>query len=369
MKYIFILVSMVTLLFSDKALTQLPQKYFNEDFENIIRFDMLHFKEDRLDSQSQHSLEKILQKLHTLKKEGRAFEVTVIGHLYRADDYYPPKNKNSLNYLNEINKTVEDNSSAYAYKIRDILKKAGIEESKIVVRAKSGYHLANSDESTSSKVLSNRVMLTLYILKEKELDSDGDGIFDKYDRCKNTPQGVEVDKNGCPVDRDKDGVVDYKDICLGSPPVGITADADGCPLDSDEDGIVDYKDRCENTPLGLKVDIHGCPFKQTLKLFFQRGSAKIMPESYPAIQKFADFLKKNPAYKVKIIGHTDSRGKAEMNMRLSLARAEAVKQALVLEGIDATRIIPIGRGELDPIASNRTKEGRAKNRRIEIELY
>ena len=94
-----------------------------------------------------------------------------------------------------------------------------------------------------------------------------------------------------------------------------------------------------------------------------------MRSSYNEVKRFAEFLKENPGYKVKIIGHTDSIGKAVVNMALSIKRAEAVKTALVAEGVDASRIVATGRGELEPVESNRTKEGRRANRRIEIQIF
>ena len=76
----------------------------------------------------------------------------------------------------------------------------------------------------------------------------------------------------------------------------------------------------------------------------------------------------NPTYRAEIIGHTDSVGKAVSNMKLSQKRASSVRAALILEGVDANHLTATGRGELDPIASNRTKQGRSKNRRIEVQL-
>ena len=369
MKYIFILSSFITLLFSASVSTQLPQHYYEDDFEKIIRFDMLHFEKDVLDTQSQKRFDSILQTLQSLKREGKTFQVTIVGHMYNANDYYPPKNRKSLKYITELQETVDDKSSYYANTVANMFIQNGIEKNHFSLSAKSGFYPNATDAEKESALSSNRVMVSLYIMPSVDVDSDNDGVYDRFDRCKQTPINAAVDKNGCPIDSDNDGVFDYQDKCPGKPPIGIMADKDGCPLDSDNDGVDDYKDKCENTPKGISVDISGCPLKETLKVFFQRGSAKIMRNSYPEIQRFANFLKKNTGYKVKIIGHTDSRGKAETNMKLSIRRAEAIKNALILEGINPSRIITVGRGELDPIASNRTKEGRAKNRRIEIELF
>ncbi len=89
-------------------------------------------------------------------------------------------------------------------------------------------------------------------------DSDGDGVLDRKDKCPNTPQGVQVYSDGCPIDLDQDGVPDYLDKCPNTPP-GQPVDANGCPFDSDGDGVPDHLDQCPGTPAGVKVDGKGCP--------------------------------------------------------------------------------------------------------------
>jgi len=119
----------------------------------------------------------------------------------------------------------------------------------------------------------------------KVKDSDMDGVSDKKDKCPDTPTGVAVDANGCPIDTDGDGVADYIDDCptvvgltslKGCPdadgdgvadkndkcpdtPKGVKVDASGCPLDQDKDGVTDAMDKCADTPAGVAVDKNGCP--------------------------------------------------------------------------------------------------------------
>ncbi len=89
-------------------------------------------------------------------------------------------------------------------------------------------------------------------------DSDNDGVSDLHDKCNDTPEGIEVDKTGCPKDSDGDGVPDYLDQCNDSL-TGNKVDANGCPLDTDGDGVPDYKDQCNNPNTGGLVDEFGCP--------------------------------------------------------------------------------------------------------------
>ena len=88
-------------------------------------------------------------------------------------------------------------------------------------------------------------------------DSDGDKVPDYKDKCPNTPQGVEVDENGCVLDIDNDGIPDYKDKCPNTKP-NMEVDKNGCYIDTDKDGVADYKDKCPDTPANIEVDNYGC---------------------------------------------------------------------------------------------------------------
>ena len=138
--------------------------------------------------------------------------------------------------------------------------------------------------------------------------------------------------------------------------------------DFDRDGVEDRLDQCPATPCNFRVDRYGCPIKTTLKIHFKTNSDKIESTSIGKIDIFADFLLKNRGSFVKIVGHTDSRGSDKHNMELSLARANSVMKALIARGVSVARLSIEGRGESEPIASNKTEEGRAINRRIEAIL-
>jgi outer membrane protein OmpA-like peptidoglycan-associated protein len=100
---------------------------------------------------------------------------------------------------------------------------------------------------------------------------------------------------------------------------------------------------------------------------FDTASSVIKPDSGPAIDEIAKLLSENPTLKVYIVGHTDMVGDAASNVRLSQARAQSVITALVSKhGIAAARLIAFGNGPYAPVASNKTDDGRAKNRRVEL---
>jgi len=105
----------------------------------------------------------------------------------------------------------------------------------------------------------------------------------------------------------------------------------------------------------------------TTGILFDFQSAVIKPESYAVVKEIAAVLKENASIKIKVIGHTSSDGDDKANMELSMKRSAAVKDMLVSEfGLDATRLESEGKGETQPVADNKTKEGKMLNRRVEF---
>ncbi len=195
------------------------------------------------------------------------------------------------------------------------------------------------------------------------IDSDGDGVMDQFDKCPDTPKGTRVDGSGCPLPEPKVEVI--KEI--------TSLEGNECPIkidgpDRDRDGIEDSLDQCPNTPCDFSVDDKGCPVKANLMIHFATDKANITDYSRPLVKKFAEFLINNKGSLVHIIGHTDWRGSDQYNMALSKRRAKAVRDALIEYGVSASRLSTEGRGEREPIASNKTAEGMALNRRTEVRL-
>ncbi len=229
--------------------------------------------------------------------------------------------------------------------------------------------LNSSDEFPFIEPISVENAPVAKAVESKPLDDDGDGVLNREDRCPNTKSGEVVDKLGCLIksDLDKDGVPDKDDKCPGTVE-GTRVDYRGCELDSDDDGVLDSQDSCPNTSKDFVVDGYGCPQTATLKVNFKRGEYNVSADLINQLQTFALFLKENVGYQVIIYGYTDSRGDSDSNKKLSQKRADAIKEALIRYGINSTRLTSIGKGEEDPVADNTDEEGRAKNRRIEVEL-
>lgn len=207
------------------------------------------------------------------------------------------------------------------------------------------------------------------------LDGDGDGVPDYLDKCPGTPSGVRVDASGCPIDSDGDGVADYLDKCPNTPS-GAPVDANGCPLDSDGDGVADYLDNCPNTPKGTPVDVHGCPLVGVRvegdewhvegNVLFDLNKDKIKPAAQPVLDGIADWLMRNGSVKLLIEGHTDDTGSMGWNQTLSERRAASAKAYLVGKGVAPERISTTGKGETDPFVPNTSAENRSRNRRVEF---
>ena len=200
-------------------------------------------------------------------------------------------------------------------------------------------------------------------------DTDLDGVSDDKDKCPDTKSGVKVDLFGCIIlnDDDNDGVANVNDTCPNTQD-GITVNLQGCEPDNDEDGVPDARDECPDTSNTFLVDNVGCPQTAILRVQFKTKEFTIQDDSLSEIEEFAMFLQDNIAYQAIIYGYTDSKNKMGNNKQLSQSRAKAVMKVLIDFGVKLTRLTAIGMGSKNPIADNDTPQGRAKNRRIEVEL-
>ncbi len=219
-------------------------------------------------------------------------------------------------------------------------------------------------------------------------DNDNDGINDKADKCPNKAEDLDAfeDTDGCPdADNDKDGVPDARDRCPMEPEdKDGFEDADGCiDRDNDNDGIPDTADKCIDEPetKNLYQDEDGCPDKApvvfvtkekiiiTQKIYFRKGSDRILKKSKKVVKAVADILKEHKEIlKVSVEGHTSTEGSAKGNKRLSKKRAKAIVRYLTKRGISKKRLEYKGFGEEKPITEvpEKDKAAREKNRRVEF---
>lgn len=213
-------------------------------------------------------------------------------------------------------------------------------------------------------------------------DPDLDGVRGGLDRCPDEAEDLDGfgDADGCPdPDNDLDGRLDALDQCpLEAEDVDGQTDQDGCPdLDADGDGVQDNLDKCP-AESGSSVN-QGCPrlryrglelttsaVRLLEPVLFDDGAATIRSVSHAVLDSVVELLREHPSVTLEVQGHTDSQGADAANMALSQARAEAVVRYLAERGIQASRLTAKGYGETRPMESNRTSQGRAINRRIEL---
>jgi outer membrane protein OmpA-like peptidoglycan-associated protein len=175
-------------------------------------------------------------------------------------------------------------------------------------------------------------------------DADGDGIKDEQDNC--PTKAGPPENNGCPYsDADGDGVRDGLDKC---PTIPGTSENNGCPALNVEEQLI------------LKTAFNN--------LEFETGKAQIKGVSFESLNELAELLIKKPSWKLLISGHTDNVGKPAANLLLSKNRALAVEKYLSQQGVKKMQLKSEWFGQTKPIESNKTPEGRQKNRRVEMTI-
>jgi OOP family OmpA-OmpF porin len=168
-------------------------------------------------------------------------------------------------------------------------------------------------------------------------------------------------------------------FALGNLPAPVVPDAPVAPQaedcstkDDDGDGVNNCNDRCPNSQAGQAIGPDGCPVPLTIDLKgvnFDFDKDTLRPDALVILDEAADILNKYPQLKVEVAGHTDSVGTEVYNQDLSQRRAQVVFNYLTGKGVDAGRLVgPNGFGEAKPIDVNTTKEGRARNRRTELNV-
>lgn len=158
---------------------------------------------------------------------------------------------------------------------------------------------------------------------------------------------------------------------LEPPALAMTRQAPVQVLDGDADGVDDGKDRCAATPSGVEVDEIGCPLPvifDSRQLNFAFDSAELPDDATAVLATAVSFIADNPDAQFLVTGHTDARGTEAYNRDLSLRRARAVRDALVAQGVPVSKLRVRGEGESQPVATNETESGRARNRRVEVSL-
>jgi len=191
-------------------------------------------------------------------------------------------------------------------------------------------------------------------------DWDEGGVFDRLDRCNNTPHGCIVDK--CP-----------------DTPAGARVSKSGC-TDAQQNAMMrraPVAERPPVTPQPAAPPVMDEEVRRQLEtrgkirlenVYFEKNSSKILPESEDELNRLAQGLEKFPELRFEIEGHTDTRGSASYNLRLSQERADAVRHELIQRGVAADRLTAKGYGESQPMTQERNEEEVLRNRRVEMRV-
>ena len=287
--------------------TKMDNHLMYDQFKVIKRYDEVSvqgFKKEGLSQNSQEQIAKIAQHIQSFNDD--KVVVTVIGHTKKLKNIETSQ-QTAIDYANAVAKVLQDN---------------GVSSDIMIVEGRADKDRGYLATLLNEEPLNDRVMISAYVPKTME-------------------EIVEETKQK-------------------EAPVTLAPD-------TDNDGVIDSSDQCLDTPEGVLVDANGCPITINLKVLFATNSAAINPESMEETLKFGEFLLENPEYNTVITGHAskDRLASDSYNKQLSLRRAQSVKDALIKEGIDESRITVIGKGVEQPVATNYTKEGRAQNQRIE----
>ncbi|MCO7629201.1 MULTISPECIES: OmpA family protein [Pseudomonas] len=159
-------------------------------------------------------------------------------------------------------------------------------------------------------------------------DEDGDGVFDRRDRCPDTPENTPVDHRGCPL-----------------PQYPVTAKA---PEPAPQSEVITLSDAGN--------------------VLFDFDKSDLTPAAKAQLDTLMDKLRNADVVSIKVIGHTDSKGSDAYNQALSERRASSVAAYLLSQGLAPNKLTSEGRGESEPVADNATEEGRAQNRRVELHI-
>ena len=292
--------------------------FIDGNFDEIHRYKSLYFNSDSLDDDSNKIFTKITKQIHKYTDDkSREIVISVLGFTQKIEN----KNEEvdldssytdffqSIAQRDDLNpNNANEDTINYMKIVYEKMIDDNISKEIIYKENRVGKDNLFTEEFSDGRELNNRVDVAIYVKKILDPDSDGDGVHDSKDYCPQTPIGANVDKNGCPLVMSLDLLFDFDKASI-----------------SDE-------------------------------------------ESLQNIQKLSDFMKTYSVYHANIIGHTDSAGAAKYNQKLSVRRAEVVKNMMIKDGVKESRLSYEGRGESEPLFENINPLNMHKNRRTEVEL-
>jgi len=349
--------------------------FFTNDFDEIIRFDAIVFEDNNFTESGSKTLKKIREEIDLLQGGKRNFFISVIGHTHLTTDDENENSIDSRTYANKIQNIFKDSfdtnqseklSREYAQEIEKQLINSGIDKNIIAVEYRKGLDNAFSDESEESRDLSNRVMVSLYI--EEDLDLDDDGVVNIKDYCPDTKKGIVVDLRGCKfktiillADNNKN----KNAITVATKQKSITIDraTDYTFIKSENDTPIVRKSMSDVKIKAIFSDVIQSSDVTKFTLYF---NSKDFVNEDAKLVEIIDFLaQKEDAY-IQIVGHTDSKGSATYNEKLALKRAEIIAKKIKESGVKYLYIQVDSYGEYNLAVQTANGVSEALNRRVEI---
>ena len=349
--------------------------FFSNDFDEIIRFDTIVFEDDNLITAGSETLKSITQKINSYKDGKRNFFVYIIGHTSATTDNKYESKMDSSTYANRIQNSFRDSfdtnqsqkrSENYAKKIEKHLVDSGVNKNIIELEYRGAFDPAFSDETKEAENLSNRVMVSLYI--EENLDLDDDGVLNSRDFCPNTKKGMVVDLKGCKfksiillVEHDKKN--NAIEVSTKNSSRVIDTPKDYTLLKSKHDTPRLYKSMPDEKMNTIFADVLESSDVTKFVLFFNSRDFVNKDEK---LLEIIDFLaNKEDAY-IQIIGHTDTKGASTYNEELAHKRADIVAQKIKDSGVKYLYIQVESYGEYNLAVKTADGVREVLNRRVEV---
>ena len=349
--------------------------FFSNDFDEIIRFDAVVFEDNNVTVSGSETLKNITQKIKSYENGKRNFFISIIGYTQMTTD---DENENSIDsntYANRIQNIFRDSfdtnqsvklSRDYAKEIERYLVANGIEKKIIAVEYRGGLDSVFSQESDEGKRANNRVMISLYV--EEDLDLDDDGVLNIKDYCPNTKKGIVVDTKGCKFNTIillADNKKSKNAITVSTKQESITIDKvnDYTFIKSEND-----KPRVRKSMPSVKLkaifgDVLATNNVTKFTIYFNNTD---FVDGDAQFSKIVDFLSKREDSYIQIIGHTDSKGTLRYNAKLAKTRAEIVAQKIRDSGVKYLHVQVESYGEYNLAVKTADGVSEVLNRRVEI---
>lgn len=369
-------------IYDEYTITQennVTENYFMyTTFEEIIHFDALVFDNEELSSESDDYLEKILEQIDNVRDSNLTLRITLIGHTsattddknenHLASNTYAKKLQNLFTNTLDTSESIK-RSKSYAKEIQQRLIDEGIDENSTFVEYRQGLDNSFSTETENGYDLSNRVMVTLYV--EKELDLDKDGVKISMDECPNTLPNMKVSKNGCKyrtivvlLDNDKQqNAIEVKT----KESTVLLESANNYALIKSKNEIVEVLENMSETQKkNLFGDVYINSIDKSVKFKIYFNDLDLVQDSEKKLKNIIDVISKNKDAYISIIGHTDAKGTNTHNDKLAQNRAQMVAQKIRDSNTSYLHLRVESYGEYNLAVKTADEVREPLNKRVEI---